>query len=245
MNKNKQWTVHTLFKWLGNRDIENIDQGQNAAIVLLATKSEIPFDKIVILSNKDEEKRHSFKRFLKKRMAMISRPSDDIKIHLAQFQSPIDYQSIYNICGDIFKPFDALEVGLTETPVEKGSTLITCIAESFDCIGNVAFADRKVSFNQQMNALTLKREVVSDWFIYSLILLLKKLIQNASTSSIKGGSKSKLEEVELTLPPLEKQKEFEMIFNEQIKLKQKMNQSFLGNSTKFDSLSQKAFAGEL
>ncbi|MCW8091568.1 sigma-54 interaction domain-containing protein [Alteromonas sp. ASW11-130] len=71
-----------------------MEQEQNAAIVSLATKSEVPFDKIVILSNKDEAKWDSFERFLKKRMAMISRPSEDIKIHLAQIQSPIDYQSI-------------------------------------------------------------------------------------------------------------------------------------------------------
>ncbi|MEC8350887.1 MAG: sigma-54-dependent Fis family transcriptional regulator, partial [Pseudomonadota bacterium] len=75
--------MHTLFTWLGNRDIENMEQEQSAAIVSLATKSEIPFDKIVILSNKDEAKWDSFERFLKKRMAMISRPSEDIKIHLA------------------------------------------------------------------------------------------------------------------------------------------------------------------
>ncbi|WP_268408535.1 sigma-54 interaction domain-containing protein [Alteromonas sp. a30] len=71
-----------------------MEQELNAAIVSLATKSEVPFDKIVILSNKDEAKWDSFERFLKKRMAMISRPSEDIKIHLAQIQSPIDYQSI-------------------------------------------------------------------------------------------------------------------------------------------------------
>ncbi|KYL32756.1 hypothetical protein A2I96_17215 [Pseudoalteromonas tetraodonis] len=142
-----------------------------------------------------------------------------------------------------FLSFEGEKVART---VEKGSTLITCIAGSFDCIGNVAFADRKVSFNQQINALTPKREVVSDWFLYSLILFSKKLIQNASTNSMKGMvSKGKLEEVELILPPLEKQKEFEMIFNKQIKLKQKMNQSYLVSSAKFNSLSQKAFAGEL
>lgn len=142
--------------------------------------------------------------------------------------------------------FLSLEGEKVARTVEKGSTLITCIAGSFDCIGNVAFADRKVSFNQQINALTPKRELVSDWFLYSLILFSKKLIQNASTNSMKGMvSKGKLEEVELILPPLEKQKEFEMIFNKQIKLKQKMSQSYLGSSDKFNSLSQKAFAGEL
>ena len=37
---------------------------------------------------------------------------------------------------------------------EPGSTLMTCIAGSPDCIGNVALADRRVAFNQQINAIT-------------------------------------------------------------------------------------------
>ena len=48
--------MHTLLTWLGNRDILNMEHEQSAAIITLATKSLIPFDKIVILSNKDENK---------------------------------------------------------------------------------------------------------------------------------------------------------------------------------------------
>ncbi|MCK8132218.1 restriction endonuclease subunit S [Pseudoalteromonas sp. 2CM28B] len=130
--------------------------------------------------------------------------------------------------------------------VEKGSILITCIAGSFDCIGNVAFADRKVAFNQQINALTPKYEYVTEWFLYSLILFGKKVIQNASTNSMKGMvSKGKLENVEMILPPLEKQKEFEELFNKQVSIISKMNVSYSNSANNFNSLSQKAFAGEL
>ena len=86
--------MHTLFTWLGNRDIQNMEQEQNAAIVSLATKSETPFDKIVIIANKDEAKWDPFECFLKKRMAMLNRPLHNIKIYMVQIKSPIDYQSI-------------------------------------------------------------------------------------------------------------------------------------------------------
>lgn len=86
--------MHTLFTWLGNLDIQYMEQEQNAAIVSLATKSKQPFDKIVILSNKEEDKWDAFERFLKKRMAMIGRPANNIKIHKAHIHSPIDYLSI-------------------------------------------------------------------------------------------------------------------------------------------------------
>ena len=37
--------------------------------------------------------------------------------------------------------------------VEAGSLLMTCIAGSINCIGNVAVTDRRVAFNQQINAI--------------------------------------------------------------------------------------------
>ncbi|MCU8080507.1 restriction endonuclease subunit S [Shewanella sp. SM103] len=129
--------------------------------------------------------------------------------------------------------------------VPKGSTLITCIAGSFDCIGNAAFTDREVSFNQQINALTPKDGVLS-WFLYALIIFSKKIIQNASTNSMKGMiSKGKLEEVKLFLPPLDLQRQFEDILDKQTRTVERMNSSNESEHELFNSLSQKAFAGEL
>ena len=86
--------MHTLLTWLGNKDLENMEQDQNAAVSTLAIKSATPFDKIVILSNKDETKWNQFERFLKKRMAMSNRPAEDIQVYKVHITNPIDYQSI-------------------------------------------------------------------------------------------------------------------------------------------------------
>jgi type I restriction enzyme S subunit len=129
--------------------------------------------------------------------------------------------------------------------VPEGSTLITCIAGSFDCIGNVAYTDREVSFNQQINALTPKSGVLG-WFLYALILFSKKTIQNASTNSMKGMvSKGKLQEVKLIHPPIELQQEFENILHKQINATNHLNKSYRNTCNLFNSLSEKAFSGQL
>ncbi|MGI2161037.1 sigma-54 dependent transcriptional regulator [Shewanella sp. SM95] len=87
-------TLNILLTWLGNKDLENMQSDKGAAIVTLAIKSKIPFDKIVILSNKDEQLWPQFERYLKKQLAINQRPFHDIQVFKAHINSPIDYQSI-------------------------------------------------------------------------------------------------------------------------------------------------------
>lgn len=89
--------MHTLLTWLGTTDLDNMQKNANAAITTIAARSVQPFDKIVILSNKDEEKWAQFERFLKKRMSILHRPSVDIQVHKAHIESPIDYPSIAKV----------------------------------------------------------------------------------------------------------------------------------------------------
>ncbi len=109
--------MHTLLTWLGNRDILNMEHEQSAAIITLATKSLIPFDKIVILSNKDENKWIQFERFAKKRMATINRPAQDIQVYKADIVSPIDYVSIHQVTESwitkLSEAADTLSINLT------------------------------------------------------------------------------------------------------------------------------------
>lgn len=129
--------------------------------------------------------------------------------------------------------------------VGKGSTLVTCIAGSFDCIGNAAYADREVAFNQQINALT-PLTGVSSWFLYSLILFSKKHIQSASTNSMKGMvSKGKMEEIPMICPPISFQERFQETFISFLSLNEKLNCSSAASSDVFNSLSQRAFSGRL
>lgn len=87
--------MHTLLTWLGNRDLDNMQQDKNAAIAGFAVKANPHFDKIVILAN-DKKKNLGlgFESFLKKRLATIGRPNSDIRIYKAHIDSPIDYPSI-------------------------------------------------------------------------------------------------------------------------------------------------------
>ena len=97
----------------------------------------------------------------------------------------------------------------------KGSVLVTCIAGSLSSIGNAAIADRDVAFNQQINAVIPGRDVDS-FFLYHLMVLSKKLIQDSSTHSMKGMvSKSTFEDIRLISPPLELQQRFGTIARKQ------------------------------
>lgn len=129
--------------------------------------------------------------------------------------------------------------------VGKGSILVTCIAGSFDCIGNAAYADREVAFNQQINALT-PLDSVTSWFLYALILFSKKHIQSASTNSMKGMvSKGKMEEIPMICPPLSIQETFQEAFLKFLSVTDNLGSSFAGTTDVFDSISQRAFSGEI
>lgn len=96
--------------------------------------------------------------------------------------------------------------------VPAGSILMTCIAGSPSVIGNVALADRRVAFNQQINAITPRPGVESD-FLYTLLLFSKPRIQAASTNSMKGMvSKGALEKVRLIWPAVHVQHNVAALF---------------------------------
>lgn len=126
-----------------------------------------------------------------------------------------------------------------------GSTLITCIAGSPSCIGNAALADRAVSFNQQINALTPKPGIESE-FIYAASLFSKPRIRAASTNGMKGMvSKGALEQVRFILPPQDQREKFVAVFRKVMALTDKLEAAAREASTLYGSLAQRAFQGQL
>jgi type I restriction enzyme S subunit len=126
-----------------------------------------------------------------------------------------------------------------------GSTLITCIAGSPSCIGNAALADRKVSFNQQINALTPKPGIEPE-FIYAATLFSKPRIQAASTNGMKGMvSKGALEQVRFILPPQDQRQQFVGIFQKVMELRLKLDNAEREADSLYGSLAQRAFQGKL
>lgn len=125
------------------------------------------------------------------------------------------------------------------------STLITCIAGSRDCIGNAALTDREVAFNQQINALTANEDV-DPYFLYVQVVLAKRLIQTASTNSMKGMvSKGRLEHVEFIVPPERLQRQLGDYFRTLLGLTKKASRFHEESEQLFGSLVQRAFRGEL
>ena len=128
--------------------------------------------------------------------------------------------------------------------VAAGAILVTCIAGSPACIGNAAIVNRKVAFNQQINALVPQQGNVH--FLFAQILTAKRLIQDASTASMKGMvSKSRFEEIRLIFPPLNFQQEFARRAEAVEKLKAAHRASLSELDALFASLQHRAFRGEL
>ncbi|MDQ2087908.1 restriction endonuclease subunit S [Herbivorax sp. ANBcel31] len=128
--------------------------------------------------------------------------------------------------------------------VEKGSILMTCIAGSLNCIGNIAITDRRVAFNQQINAIIPQKYNLI--FLYATLKLSKKYIQNSSSKSMKGMiSKGKLQELKFVIPPIELQNQFAETVQKIESQKELIQQSLIELENNYNSLMQRAFKGEL
>ena len=124
----------------------------------------------------------------------------------------IEWIKTDNIVSGILNPTQATEslsekgmnVGRT---VEKDSILMACIAGSIASIGRVCITDRIVAFNQQINAVV--PEQYNILFLYVLFQMSKDYLVEDINMALKGIlSKSKLEEKEFIIPPMDLQEQF-------------------------------------
>lgn len=123
----------------------------------------------------------------------------------------------------------------------RGSVLVTCIAGSPECIGNIAMADRNVAFNQQINAFVPGKEISQKVF-FAQIHFFKRLIQQVSTNSMKGMvSKGKFSEIEVLVPPKDLQKQFDEIFDKISMLRSQNQLSEAELDNEFNALTQEYF----
>lgn len=124
--------------------------------------------------------------------------------------------------------------------VEAGSLLMTCIAGSINCIGNVAISNRRVAFNQQINAIVPEEDEVL--YLYWLMLLSKPIIHHTINKSLKGIlSKGQLSEISFPFPPREIQKQFVAFATQIDKSRLAIQKSLDETQLLFDSLMQKYF----
>ena len=95
--------------------------------------------------------------------------------------------------------------------VEEKSLLVACIAGSINSIGRSAITDRRVTFNQQINALVPNPEV-SVYFLYWMFKVSAEYIQSFATGGMKRLlTKGKFEKILFLKPSYEEQLRFEKI----------------------------------
>ena len=112
---------------------------------------------------------------------------------------------------------EGMQVGRT---VDEDAILMACIAGSVASIGRVCVTDRKVAFNQQINAIVPQE--YNTLFLYTLLQISKDYLVEEINMALKGIlSKSRLEEKTFIVPPMEVQDEFADFVTQVDKLKLK------------------------
>lgn len=130
-----------------------------------------------------------------------------------------------------------LDVGRT---VESDSILMACIAGSLSSIGRVCVTDRKVAFNQQINAI--EPNDYNALFLYVMLQLSKKYLIEEINMTLKGIlSKSKLEGKVFIVPPMDLQQQFAAFVEQVDKSKLAIQQSLEKLETLKKALMQQYF----
>lgn len=157
----------------------------------------------------------------------------------------IEWIKTDNIVSGILSPTQATEslsekgmnVGRT---VEKNSILMACIAGSIASIGRVCITDRIVAFNQQINAVV--PEQYNILFLYVLLQMSKDYLVEDINMALKGIlSKSKLEEKEFIIPPMDLQEQFSDFVKQVDKSKVVVQKALDETQILFNSLMQQYF----
>ncbi|WP_197496138.1 restriction endonuclease subunit S [Maribacter hydrothermalis] len=129
--------------------------------------------------------------------------------------------------------------------VSSNTLLVACIAGSEKSIGNCALTDRKVSFNQQINAI-IPFDDVHPEFLYWMFVIFEDYIKSHATKGMKKIiTKGEFEKIKLFKPDFEKQTIFAKI-SENVEETKKLYQRHLTElENLYGRLSQDAFKGQL
>ena len=157
----------------------------------------------------------------------------------------IEWIKTDNIVSGLLNPTKASEYlsekgALEGRTVDENAVLMACIAGSVTSIGRVCVTDRRVAFNQQINAVV--PEQYNILFLYILLQISKDYLVEDINMALKGIlSKSKLEEKEFFVPPMKLQNEFAE-FVEQVDKSKSVVQGILDKLTTLQaSLMQEYF----
>ena len=113
----------------------------------------------------------------------------------------------------------------------KGSVLTTCIG----IIGKVGILGRDAICNQQINAIILNEDCVSQYIAYALFLIRNVLAEIANAPIVPIINKKEFSAVKIPLPPISEQQEFASKIEAIKKQKELIKQSITETETLFNS----------
>ncbi|WP_313096122.1 restriction endonuclease subunit S [Corynebacterium variabile] len=126
-----------------------------------------------------------------------------------------------------------------------GSVLVTCIAGSRNSIGKCSLLDRKVAFNQQINSVTPRRELTSE-FVYGFFNSNPEAVREKSTGGMKGlVSKSEFSSISIPVPSLEMQNDYACHVRHIFQCQEEVKEMEERCRELVSSVEYKAFRGEL
>ncbi len=129
--------------------------------------------------------------------------------------------------------------------VTEGALMVACIAGSIESIGRACLTNRKVAFNQQINAIQ-PNENINSFFLHNLFKNSRLYIQSHTTKGMKKIlTKGEFEKILMIAPPIELQNQFAQIVEKVEVLKEQYKSSLLELENLYGSLSAKAFRGEM
>lgn len=129
--------------------------------------------------------------------------------------------------------------------VPAGALLVACIAGSLESIGRAALTDRKVAFNQQINAIQPAADV-SPLFLYGLFKLTRQYIQSQASKGMKKIlTKGDFEQITMIKPPFDRQQQFAVVTEKIERIKVSYRYALTDLETLYAALSQSAFKGEM
>lgn len=138
------------------------------------------------------------------------------------------------------------ETGILKARIlTKGALLVTCIAGSISSIGRASLTNRKVCFNQQINAIQPNKDT-NPFYLYTLFKVQRKYVQSFANKGMKKIiTKGDFEKIEMIKPPVDLQNQFGVIVEKVEKIKEQYQQSLTELENLYGAVSQKAFKGEL
>jgi len=174
-------------------------------------------------------------------------PRKNIENYSTKYIEWIKTDNILSDCVFVKEATEFLsETGLkTGRTIEAGALLVACIAGSVSSIGRAALTDRRVSFNQQINAIQ-PYDDVNSFYLYELFKISKKYVQYHATKGMKKIlTKGEFEKIKMIKPPIRLQNKFASIFKKVDFIKERYRKSLTDMKNLYAALSQKAFKGEL